>query len=115
MVTPLLAMIRKDLLLFFTDRRSVLLTFVVPIAIASFIGSITQSAGRNAERARITVGVADEDGSTISKAIVAAAKDDKNLAVTEMNAADLRERVRRGGVSVGLVLPHGFGTAAGRS
>jgi ABC-2 type transport system permease protein len=115
MLTPLLAMIRKDLQLFFTDRRSVLLTFAVPIAIASFIGSITQSAGRNAERARITVGVADEDGSAISKAIVTAAKDDKNLEVTEMNAVDLRERVRRGGVSVGLVLPQGFGAATGRA
>ena len=31
---PLLAMIRKDLQLFFSDRRSVIVSFVVPIAIA---------------------------------------------------------------------------------
>ena len=34
-VIPLLAMIRKDLQLFFADRRSVIVSFVVPIAIAA--------------------------------------------------------------------------------
>ena len=33
--TPLLAMVRKDLLLFFSDSRAVIVTFAVPIAIAS--------------------------------------------------------------------------------
>ena len=39
-VIPLLAMIRKDLQLFFSDRRSVIVSFVVPIAIASFFGAL---------------------------------------------------------------------------
>jgi ABC-2 type transport system permease protein len=108
-------MVRKDLRLFFTDRRAVLLTFAAPIAIASFIGAITQSVGRNTERARMAVAIVDEDGSTISKAIVAAAQKDENLAVITTTAADARERVRRGTSSVALVLPRGFGEGAGRS
>ena len=42
---PVTAMVRKDLLLFFGDRRSVILSFVVPIAIASFFGSIFSGGG----------------------------------------------------------------------
>ena len=115
MLTPLLAMVRKDLQLFFTDRRAVILTFAVPIAIAAFIGSVFQGAGRQGARARVTVAIADEDASTISKAIVAGAQADENLAVTLTTAADARERVRHGTASVALVLPAGFGDGAGRA
>ena len=37
---PILAMIRKDLQLFLTDRRAVIMGLVAPVAIASFFGSI---------------------------------------------------------------------------
>ena len=43
---PLLAMVRKDLQLFFSDRRSVIVSFVVPIAIASFFGAVFSGAGQ---------------------------------------------------------------------
>ena len=33
-LTPIAAMVRKDLLLFFSDRRAVIMSFAVPIAIA---------------------------------------------------------------------------------
>jgi ABC-2 type transport system permease protein len=112
---PFLAMVRKDLRLFFTDRRAVLLTFAAPIAIASFIGSITQNAGRSTERARISVAIVDEDGSTISKTIVTDVQKDENLTAVTTTAADARERVRRGTSSVALILPRGFGENAGRS
>jgi len=36
-VIPLLAMVRKDLQLFFSDKRSVIVSFVVPIAIAGLV------------------------------------------------------------------------------
>ena len=49
-VIPLLAMVRKDLLLFFSDRRAVIMSFIVPIAIASFFGSIFS--GGSSQRSR---------------------------------------------------------------
>ena len=67
-MTPLLAMIRKDLMLFFSDRRSVIVSFAVPIAIASFFGSIFNGP-RTGEPARINVMIVDQDGSSISKAM----------------------------------------------
>ena len=76
---PLLAMVRKDLQLFFSDRRAVIMSFVVPIAIASFFGSIFSGPSDNGEPARIPVAIVDQDGSAISKAIVAGAQADRNL------------------------------------
>ena len=112
-VTPLLAMIRKDLQLFFADRRAVIMSFAVPIAIASFFGSIFSGPSRNSEPARISVALVDQDASAISKAIVSGAQGDGNLRVTTPAADEAREAVRRGRTSVAVIIPKGFGDAAG--
>jgi len=112
-LTPLAAMVRKDLQLFFSDRRSVIVSFVVPIAIASFFGSIFSGAARNSEPARIGVIAVDEDGSTISKSIVDAARGDRNFDVVVAEADAARAAVRQGKASVAVVIPAGFGEAAG--
>jgi ABC-2 type transport system permease protein len=111
-MTPLLAMIRKDLQLFFSDRRSVIVSFVVPIAIASFFGSIFNGP-RTGEPAKISVMMIDQDGSTISKAIVAGASADRNLKVAVADADAARDSVRRGKTAVAVIIPKGFGDAAG--
>ena len=113
MLTPVIAMVRKDLLLFFSDRRSVIVSFVVPIAIASFFGSIFSGASRNGERARVSVMVVDRDESAISRGIASGAQADTNLAVTLTNADVARDSVRRGKTSVGVIIPKGFGEASG--
>src|SRR5262249_3635792 len=78
-LTPFAALVRKDLQLFFSDRRSVIISFVVPIAIGSFFGAVFASGGQNREPARIAVALVDQDESTISRAIAAGADADKNL------------------------------------
>jgi len=110
---PLRAMVRKDLQLFFLDRRSVIVSFAVPIAIASFFGSIFSGPSRNAEPARIAVMVVDQDESAISKAIVTGLQGDRNLKVTVAAEDAARDSVRRGKTSVAIVLPKGFGADAG--
>jgi len=114
-VIPLLAMVRKDLQLFFSDRRSVIVSFVVPIAIASFFGSIfAGGAGSdNRQRARIAVVMVDQDGSTISRGVLADAQADPNLNVSTADEAAARDAVRRGATSVGVIIPRGFGDEAG--
>jgi ABC-2 type transport system permease protein len=67
---PLLAMVRKDLQLFFSDRRSVIVSFVVPIAIASFFGAVFSGSGQNREPARIAVAIVDQDGKTAVAIII---------------------------------------------
>src|SRR5471030_1139590 len=109
---PLLAMVRKDLQLFFSDRRSVIVSFVVPIAIASFFGAVFSGGGQNREPARIAVAIVDQDGSAISKAILAGASTDKNLKVTTPTADEARELVRKGTMPVAAIITKGFGDAA---
>jgi len=112
---PLLAMVRKDLLVFFSDRRSVIVSFVVPIAIASFFGALFSGPSRSSEQARISVAMVDQDRSAISKAIVSSAGGDANLKVTTPTADEAHDAVRRGRISVAVIIPRDFGDAAGKA
>ena len=112
-LVPLRAMIRKDLKLFFSDRRAVIMSFAVPIAIASFFGSIFS--GPSKEPARIAVAIVDQDASAISRGLVAGAQADRNLKLTTPTADEGRTAVRRGQASVAVIIPRGFGDAAGRA
>ena len=102
---PLFAMIRKDLLLFFSDRRSVIVSFVVPIAIASFFGAVFAGGGQNRQPARIAIAIVDQDGSAISKAVLAGAETDKNLKVATPTEEEARESVRKGKTAVAVIIP----------
>jgi ABC-2 type transport system permease protein len=112
-VTPLRAIVLKDLQLFFTDRRAVIMSFAVPIAIASFFGSIFSGPGPSNQPARIGIAIVDQDATTISRGIVAGAQGDTNLRVATPGADEARDAVRRGRTSVAVVIPNGFGEAAG--
>ena len=112
---PLLAMVRKDLQLFFSDRRSVIVSFVVPIAIASFFGAVFSGGGQDREPARIAVAIVDQDGSAISKAILAGAETDKNLKVAKPTEDDARDSVKKGQIAVAVIIPKGFGDASGQA
>jgi ABC-2 type transport system permease protein len=114
-VIPLLAMVRKDLQLFFSDRRSVIVSFVVPIAIASFFGAVFSGNGQDREPARIAVAIVDQDNSTISKAIITGATADKNLKVALPTEDAARESVRKGNTPVAVIIPKGFGDASGQA
>jgi ABC-2 type transport system permease protein len=108
------AMVRKDLMLFFTDRRAVIMSFAAPIAIASFFGFLFGS-NRTQEPTRLPVRVVDQDQSLISKAIVKGVSEDKTLAVQAGTLDEAREAVRKGKATVSVVIPAGFGDAAGQA
>ena len=111
-LTALRAMVRKDLQLFFSDRKAVIMSFAAPILIASFFGSVFGSAN-SGDAARIPIMVADQDNGVISQSIVTAIKADKTLGVTLTTPDSARESVRTGKVSVSVIIPAGFGDAAG--
>jgi ABC-2 type transport system permease protein len=114
-LTAFLAMVRKDLLLFLSDRRAVIVAFAVPVVIGSFIGSMTNGAARGNEPLRIKIALVDLDGSTVSKSIVSGAQGDKNLNVTITGADDARNQVRKGTVTAAVLVPKDFGDGAGRA
>ena len=111
---PLRAMVRKDLLLFFSERRSVIVSFVVPIAIASFFGSIFSGTG-SSEPARIKVALIDRDSSVVSRGIIASIQSDRTLALTLPSEQAARDAVKGGRTSVAVVIPRNFGDASGRA
>ena len=109
-----LAILRKELLLFFGDRRAVIVSFVTPIAIAAFFGFIT-TPHDSSEQSRVAVRAADEDASPLSKEILKALGGDTAIELKPATAAQAREAVRAGKATVGLVLPKGFGDDATRA
>jgi ABC-2 type transport system permease protein len=111
---PMIAMVRKDLLIFFSERRSVIVSFVVPILIASFFGALF-SGPTTGQQSRIAVAIVDQDGSAIARAIVSGASGDASLAVSTPTADAARESVKRGKLSVAVTIPPRFGDAAGRA
>lgn len=114
MMRAILAMIRKDLQLFFTDRRAVIMSLVAPIAIASFFGSIF-SGSTSGERAKIPIAIVDQDQSAVSKGIVAGARGDAWFTVASPTLDEARARVKTGALTVAVIIPSGFGDAAGRA
>ncbi len=111
MSTAFLALMRKDIRLFFSDRKALLITIAAPIAIASFFGYIfnPRSSG---EASRIPVLVADQDASPISRAVIANLQSEKTLAVAPAMLEAAREKVRKGSATAALSIPKGFGAAA---
>jgi ABC-2 type transport system permease protein len=116
MFRPLIALVRKDLQLFYGDRRALMMSFAAPIAIASFFGFVfAGQADERQERGRITVHAIDRDGSPISKAIVSGLTSDKNLAVLGGTEEEARAAVQRGSSAVAIVIPPEFGLSASRA
>jgi ABC-2 type transport system permease protein len=114
-MTAFTALVRKDIRLFFSDRRAVLMCLVSPIVIGSFFGFIMGGQGSKPDAGRISVLVADEDGSAVSHSITARLAAEKSLEVKSAPLPEARERVRKGKAAVAFVIPKDFGKDSGRA
>jgi ABC-2 type transport system permease protein len=109
----LLALVRLDLRLFFSDRRALLMLFLVPIGIASFTGSIFGGSGKKtAQAGRFDLLIVDQDRSAMSQRVLSNFRNDSTFRVTLTNEATARELVLAGKRPVALLLPAGFGANA---
>lgn len=111
-LTPFFALVRKDLVLYRSDRRALLLNLVVPIVLASFFGYLFGGTG-TASPGKIDMAVVQLDESDISRKIVAGLKADPALNLIELDLAQAQARVKAGKLKAAVVLPQGFGDAAG--
>ena len=105
------ALLWKDLRLFFGDRKAMLITFLVPIGIASFFGSVFGNTPGVSRATKIPVLVVDNDRSPLVAKIVAGMKDSA-AQPTLVSEASAEEAVKEGRSSVAVVFPKGFGEAA---
>ncbi|TRZ55305.1 MAG: ABC-2 transporter permease [Rhodocyclaceae bacterium] len=111
-LTALKALIRKDLILFVADRRSLLLSLVMPIVLGTFFGYLFGGSGVT-ENAKIEVALVALDDSDIGKGIAAGLKADETISIVELKLDEAREKVRKGKLHAAIVIPSGFGAAAG--
>lgn len=107
------ALVRKDLVLYFADRRALIMSIVAPIVIAAFFGYSFGSG--NAKPAHIEVAITDLDRSEVSAQIVAALRADPTLAVIDATEEQGAGLVKAGKAAAAVVLPAGFGAQAGRA
>ncbi|QBE63080.1 ABC transporter permease [Pseudoduganella lutea] len=110
-MTAILALIRKDLLLYINDRRALVIHLLVPVIVAAFFGSLFGGAG-NGQGGKIDIAVVQQDRSSLATQVTASLKADPNLRVQVLPLDDARGRVAAGKVTVAIVIPAGFGDAA---
>jgi len=109
-MNALTALVRKDLFLYFSNKRALTITLAAPILIAAFFGSVMGGAPK--KPTRVPVAVVDLDASPVSKAIVASMRADTALDLRELSEADALAEVRAGHLRAAAVVPKGFGEQA---
>lgn len=110
-MNALIALVRKDLVLYFSNRRAMIMSVAAPIAIAAFFGTLFDNSS-SAKPARIPIAIVNLDGSEISKDIIAGMSADTSLDVREMTAPAAQEQVKAGKLRAAVTLPAGFGEQA---
>ena len=108
-----IALVRKDLVLYFSNRRSVVMSIAAPILIAAFFGSLF--GGSDIKPANIPVAITDLDRSELSAKIVAALRADSALTLSEASEDDAVAQVKAGKLRAAVTLPVGFGAKAARA
>ncbi len=108
-----IALVRKDMVLYFSNRRSVVMSIAAPILIAAFFGSLFGNS--DSKPANIPIAVTDLDRSALSAKVVAALRSDSALTVGELGADEAQAQVKAGTLRAAVTLPAGFGAKAARA
>ena len=112
-MTAFYALVRKDLILYFSNKRALIITLAAPIAIAAFFGSLFGNSDN--KPSRVPIVIVDQDKSPITRQIILGMQDDTALNVTELDEAAALDEVRKGKVRAAVVLAAKFGEQAGRA
>lgn len=114
-LTAFFALARRDIRLFFLDRRAVTMSFLAPILIGSFFGYIFGGGSKDEPASKIEVATVDQDSTAISGKIVAALKAENALHIQPLSLADAADAVRGGKITVAVVIPASFSDGAVRA
>ncbi|MGB7193928.1 MAG: ABC transporter permease [Collimonas pratensis] len=110
-MSALTALVRKDLILYLSNRRALLISLLMPIVLGAFFGYLFGGSGA-VSNGKIDIALVQLDDSGTSQKIAAGLKADSALNVQELPLAAAQDKVRHGKLSVAVVLPAGFGAAA---
>ncbi len=107
-LTALIALTRKDILLYLGNRKALFVSLVAPIVMAAFFGYVLNPGG-NKKPSQIPIAIVDQDNSNASRAIVHAMQNDATVDVLLIEEKDAVALVRAGKRRAAVVLPAGFG------
>ncbi|MES2040535.1 MAG: ABC transporter permease, partial [Pseudomonadota bacterium] len=111
-MTALIALIRKDLILFLADRRALLLNLVMPILLGAFFGFVTGGKDTK-DAAKIEIAVVSQDDHVISQKILKGLQEESTLLVKEMPLEEAKALVLKGKLNMAVLIPEKFGERAG--
>lgn len=95
----------NEIRLFFRDRKAVLLTFLMPMALIFLFALIFGGTGKKSDMGTIQIGICDLDKSDQSKKLVASLDSNASFALEKFtDTLALRESVFKGDLSTGLVI-----------
>lgn len=104
------AIASKDIRLLLRDRLGFFFSFIFPLIIAVFFGTVFSSGGGGPQR--ISVAAVDLDKTPGSAAFIKSLIDGDDLSVTQIPTRDAAAAsVRAGDISAYIVIPPGFGAA----
>lgn len=112
-MTAILALVRKDLQLYINDRRALAIHLLIPVIVAAFFGALFGGSGGTGQGGKIDIALVQQDRSALGQDIGAGLKADPNLRVRVLALDAARAQVATGKVAVAVVIPPGFGDAAG--
>lgn len=112
-MNALSALVRKDLILYFSNKRALIITLAAPIAIAAFFGSLFGDGDK--KPTRVPVAIVDLDQSAVTKQIIVGMKGDTALNVIELDEIEAISQVNKGKLRAAVVLPARFGELSSRA
>lgn len=113
MIGPVVAIALKDLRLLLRDKPGLFFTFVFPVMIGVFFGTIFSGGGDSGPKA-LRVAVVDEDASEGSRGFVAEMKSSGHFdPVSVGTRQEGLDAVRRGAFPAVVMVPKGFGAQEG--
>lgn len=98
----------KDLNLFFKDRRSMLLTFAIPIALITLFAFAFGGAGKSEKDSKISLLISDLDNTSISKEAIRQFDSLKSIQTELMSLEEAEKLIKKGNESCVLVIHKGF-------
>ena len=101
--------VRKDLLVFRSDRGAAITAIIMPVILAVFLGSLFGSAGSGKEMKPVPIMVADNDQSAVSRRAIEEMRTENHLTVTLATDKEARDAVSAGKAAFAVVVPKGFG------
>ncbi len=98
----------KDLMLFIKDKRSMVLTFAIPIALITLFSFAFGGAGKNKEDQKITLLLSDLDKTKLSEAAIEKLDSLKSIQIVQIQLDSAQNAIKKGNESCVLIIHKGF-------